>query len=164
MQKVAGHKIKQTVLLKAYRHMCTAARMASLYDEDKSNARKYVHSTSRGHEAIQLAAAMHVLPKDYVSPYYRDESLLLGLGISPYEMMLQLMAKADDPFSGGRAYYNHPAIRKEGFPTIPHQSSATGMQAIPATGMAHGLKFLTDQGLLKGRRIRVVQICRDFAS
>ena len=156
MQKVAGHKIKQTVLLKAYKHMCTAARMASLYDEDKSQARKYVHSTSRGHEAIQLAAAMHIMPKDYVSPYYRDESLLLGLGITPYEMMLQLMAKADDPFSGGRAYYNHPAIRKEGFPTIPHQSSATGMQAIPATGMAHGLKFLTAQGLLKGRNKPIV--------
>ena len=156
MQSVSGHKLKQSTLLKAYKLMSTAARMASLYDEDKLNAQKYVHSTSRGHEAIQLAAAMHVLPKDYVSPYYRDESLLLGLGVSPYEMMLQLLAKADDPFSGGRAYYNHPAIKKEGFPTIPHQSSATGMQAIPATGMAHGLKFLTEQGLLKGRNKPIV--------
>jgi 2-oxoisovalerate dehydrogenase E1 component len=130
--------------------------MASLYDEEKGIASKYVHSTSRGHEAIQLAAAMHMQPKDFIAPYYRDESLLLGLGISPYELMLQLMAKADDPFSGGRAYYNHPAIKKEGFPTIPHQSSATGMQAIPATGMAHGLKYLTMQGILKGRNKPVV--------
>jgi 2-oxoisovalerate dehydrogenase E1 component len=130
--------------------------MASLYDEEKGIASKYVHSTSRGHEAIQLAAAMHMQPKDFIAPYYRDESLLLGLGISPYELMLQLMAKADDPFSGGRAYYNHPAIKKEGFPTIPHQSSATGMQAIPATGMAHGLKYLTRQGILKGRNKPVV--------
>ena len=156
MSTVAGHKIKQTVLLRAYKLMCAAARMASLYDEEKAIASKYVHSTSRGHEAIQLAAAMHMLPKDYISPYYRDESLLLGLGISPYDLMLQLMAKGDDPFSGGRSYYNHPALKKDGFPTIPHQNSATGMQAIPATGMAHGLKYLTDQGLLKGRNKPVV--------
>src|SRR4029079_11370230 len=43
----------------------------------------------------------------------------------------------------------HPSLRREGFPTIPHQSSATGMQAIPATGMAHGISYLESQGLLK---------------
>ena len=44
-----------------------------------------------------------------------------------------MMAKKNDPFTGGRSYYGHPALKREGFPTIPHQSSATGMQAIPAT-------------------------------
>jgi 2-oxoisovalerate dehydrogenase E1 component len=62
--------------------------------------------------------------------------------------MLQLLAKKDDPFSGGRTYYGHPSLKRKGFPTIPHQSSATGMQAIPATGMAHGLAYLHSQGLL----------------
>jgi 2-oxoisovalerate dehydrogenase E1 component len=156
MSTATGHKIKQTTLLKAYKLMCTSVRMAKLYDEEKAICRKYVHSTSRGHEAIQLAASMHLLPKDFLSVYYRDESILLGLGIAPFELMLQLMAKADDPFSGGRTYYCHPAIRKKGFPTIPHQSSATGMQAIPATGMAHGLKYLASQGLLKGRMKPIV--------
>ena len=136
--------------------MCTSARMAKLYDEEKQLCSKYVHSTSRGHEAIQLAAAMHLLPKDYLAVYYRDESLLLGLGLTPYELMLQLMAKSDDPFSEGRNYYAHPALKREGFPTIPHQSAATGMQAIPATGMAHGLKYMASQGLLKGRSKPIV--------
>lgn len=156
MSTVTGHKIKQTILFRAYKLMCTSARMASIYDEEKAIASKYVHSTSRGHEAIQIAAAMHLLPKDYLSVYYRDESLMLALGIPPYELMLQLMAKADDPFSGGRTYYCHPAIKKEGFPTVPHQSSATGMQAIPATGMAHGLSYLYSQGLLRGRNKPIV--------
>ncbi len=156
MTILTGHKIKQSVLLKAYKLMCTSERMARLYDEEKAICSKYVHSTSRGHEAIQLAAAMQVLPKDYLAVYYRDESLLLGLGLTPYDLMLQLMAKSDDPFSEGRAYYAHPAIKKEGLPTIPHQSSATGMQAIPATGMAHGLKYLWSQGLLKGRSKPIV--------
>ncbi|MFZ5999095.1 MAG: alpha-ketoacid dehydrogenase subunit alpha/beta, partial [Bacteroidota bacterium] len=140
--------VDNRLLLKAFELMCTARRMAETYDENREVCSRYVHSTSSGHEAIQLAAAFHLLPCDYVSPYYRDESLLLGLGLEPYELMLQLMAKRDDPFSGGRSYYGHPSLRREGFPVIPHQSSATGMQAIPATGMAHAVAYLESQKLL----------------
>ena len=130
--------------------MCQAGAMADTYEANRSIC-KYVHSTSRGHEAIQLATAFQLLPQDFVSPYYRDESILLGLGFAPYELMLQLLAKADDPFTGGREYYSHPNYRGEGKPTIIHQSSATGMQAIPTTGIAQGLshwKKLKEQGEL----------------
>src|ERR1700751_1671425 len=129
------------ILLKAYRLMCTAGEMAFTYENNRSIA-KYVHSTSRGHEAIQLATAFHLKPFDYVSPYYRDESMLLGLGYSPYELMLQLLTKAGDPFTGGRSYYSHPNSKEEDKPKIIHQSSATGMQAIPTTGVAQGIKYL----------------------
>jgi 2-oxoisovalerate dehydrogenase E1 component len=115
--------------------------MADIYEANRSICR-YVHSTSRGHEAIQLATAFHLLPCDFVSPYYRDESLLLGLGFSPYDLMLQLLAKKNDIFSGGREYYSHPSNRGNDKPTIIHQSSATGMQAIPTTGVAQGLQYL----------------------
>lgn len=121
--------------------MCTAKAMAGTYEENRPIC-KYVHSTSRGHEAIQLATAFHLLPCDYVSPYYRDESLLLGLGFSPYELMLQLLAKGNDIFTGGREYYSHPNYRGADKPNIIHQSSATGMQAIPTTGIAQGIKYL----------------------
>jgi len=110
------------ICLDAYRLMCTAKRMAELYDENKDVCSKYVHSTSRGHEAIQIAAGFQLKPIDYASPYYRDESILLAIGLAPYELMLQLMAKRDDPFSGGRSYYGHPSLRRKGFPVIPHQS------------------------------------------
>jgi 2-oxoisovalerate dehydrogenase E1 component len=143
-----SNKIDRDILLQAYRLMAIVKRMAETYDENREICSKYVHSTSRGHEAIQLAVGMQLKSFDYASLYYRDESMLLGIGIQPYELMLQLMAKADDPFSGGRTYYGHPSLKREGFPTIPHQSSATGMQAIPATGMAHGLKYLESQDLL----------------
>lgn len=129
------------ILLNAYRLMCTAGAMAKIYDANRSVC-KYVHSTSRGHEAIQLATAFQLLPCDFVSPYYRDESLLLGLGFTPYTLMLQLLAKADDIFTGGKEYYSHPNYRSDDKPTIIHQSSATGMQAIPATGIAQGLQYL----------------------
>lgn len=121
--------------------MCTAKAMAETYDTNRAVC-TYVHSTSRGHEAIQLATAFQLLPCDFVSPYYRDESLLLGLGFSPYQLMLQLLAKATDPFTAGRAYYSHPNYKGPDKPTIIHQSSATGMQAIPTTGIAQGIHFL----------------------
>lgn len=121
--------------------MCTAKAMAEIYEANRPIC-KYVHSTSRGHEAIQLATAFHLLPCDYVSPYYRDESIMLGLGFTPYQLMLQLLAKGEDIFTGGREYYNHPNYRGTDKPTIIHQSSATGMQAIPTTGVAQGVKYL----------------------
>ncbi|MFW5659228.1 MAG: alpha-ketoacid dehydrogenase subunit alpha/beta, partial [Bacteroidota bacterium] len=96
---------------------------------------------------IQLAAAMQLQPHDYVYPYYRDESILLGIGMTPEQMMLQLLAKKDDPFSAGRMYYAHPSLRDDDKPKIPFQSSATGMQAIPSTGAAHGLKYMELAGI-----------------
>jgi 2-oxoisovalerate dehydrogenase E1 component len=131
----------KNILLRAYRLMMTAKAMADIYEENRSIC-KYVHSTSRGHEAIQLALGFQLKPQDWVSPYYRDESIMLGMGWRPYEMMLQLLAKADDPFTGGREYYNHPNSRRENLPKIIHQSSATGMQAIPTTGLAQGIQYI----------------------
>ncbi len=133
--------IQNDILLRAYTLMCTAKAMAETYEANRTIC-KYVHSTSRGHEAIQLATAFNLMPCDYVSPYYRDESIMLGLGFRPYELMLQLLAKGNDIFTGGREYYNHPNYRGNNKPTIIHQSSATGMQAIPTTGVAQGLKYL----------------------
>lgn len=132
--------IDTQILLRAYRLMCQVKEMAGTYEANRSICR-YVHSTSRGHEAIQLAAAFQLQTIDFVSPYYRDESLIAGLGFTPYEQMLQLLAKGDDIFTGGREYYSHPCNKSNDKPTIIMQSSATGMQVIPATGIAQGLKY-----------------------
>ena len=133
--------MNRDILLKAWRLMCTAKAMAAIYEANRQVC-KYVHSTSRGHEAIQLAVSFQLLPTDYVSPYYRDESMLLGMGYEPYELMLQLLAKKDDPFSSGRSYYSHPNNNGPGKPQMIHQSSATAMQVIPATGIAQGIQYL----------------------
>ncbi|SEG53989.1 2-oxoisovalerate dehydrogenase E1 component [Halpernia humi] len=138
--------ISKDILQQAFHHMMLAKATADIYEENR-NICKYVHSTSRGHEAVQLATAYQLKKDDWVSPYYRDEAMLLGMGFSPYELMLQLLAKKDDRFSGGRSYYSHPSNLEENFPKIIHQSSATGMQAIPTTGVAQGLKYLKEFNL-----------------
>ena len=134
-------------LLEAFKTMSTARAMSDLYEEHARLTAKYVHACSRGHEAIQWATGRLLGQQDYLSAYYRDDCLLLSLGMQPEELMLQLLAKGDDPFSGGRTYYSHPSLNREGMPRIPHQSSATGMQAIPAAGVAMGVQYREQQGL-----------------
>jgi len=143
MENAVTQHISHEILLKAFHHMMLAKAMADIYEENRSIT-KYVHSTSRGHEAIQLAAAYQLKKEDWVSPYYRDESMLLGIGYEPYELMLQLLAKKNDTFSGGRSYYSHPSSLDENKPKIIHQSSATGMQAIPTTGIAQGIQYIQE--------------------
>ena len=147
LSEKTGSAISQDVLLRAWELMCTAKAMTELYEEHFKFTSKYVHATSRGHEAIQLALGLQLKPQDFVAPYYRDDSILLGIGMRPYELMLQLMAKREDPFSGGRSYYCHPSLKREGMPRIPHQSSATGMQGIPTTGIALGLWYKEKAGI-----------------
>ncbi|OIQ21250.1 thiamine pyrophosphate-dependent enzyme [Lacinutrix sp. MedPE-SW] len=139
--------MKKETLKKGFSKLCTAKAMAELYEANFKQVSKYVHATSRGHEAIQIALGMQLLPQDYAFPYYRDDAMLLSFGLEPYDLMLQLLAKKDDPFSGGRTYYSHPSLKDDDKPKIPHQSSATGMQTIPATGVAMGMKYKELQGL-----------------
>jgi 2-oxoisovalerate dehydrogenase E1 component len=133
--------IEIETMLEGYRLMSTALALTELYEENKAITAKYVHATSRGHEAVQLALGMQLKPQDFVAPYYRDDSILLGIGITPFELMLQVLAKRTDIFSGGRTYYSHPSLNRPDMPKIPHQSSATGMQAIPTTGVAMGIQY-----------------------
>lgn len=152
-------QISEEILLKAWELMCTAKALTELYEANKEVTAKYVHATSRGHEAIQLAMGLQLKAHDYLSAYYRDDAMLLGIGMKPYELMLQLLAKRDDPFSGGRTYYSHPSLNRPDMPKIPHQSSATGMQAIPTTGVAMGIQYKENTGLLNKDENAPIVVC-----
>lgn len=158
--KVSSTGLKrEDLFLQAFRLMCTAKCLSEIYENNKDLTAKYVHATSRGHEAIQLALGMQLQPQDWVAPYYRDDSILLGMGLTPYELMLQLFAKKDDPFSGGRTYYSHPSLKRPDMAKIPHQSSATGMQAIPTTGIAMGIQYKEKLGLADELERTSVVVC-----
>ena len=155
---IASTTIDQKTLLKAFTFLYTAKYMSEFYEANIKLVSKYVHATSRGHEVIQVAMGMQLLPQDYLSAYYRDDAMLLATGLSPHQLMLQLFAKKDDPFSGGRIYYAHPSLKDEDKPKMPYQSSATGMQAIPATGVALGMRFKEVTGL-DSSEIKPVVVC-----
>ena len=151
--------INKEILLEGYKKMFRAKSHNDLYAKNEKIAYKYVHSTSRGHEAIQVAMGMQLLNQDFVAPYYRDDAMLLGMNISSYQLLLNLLAKKNDAFSGGRHYYCHPSLKHPDFPKIPFQSSATGMQAIPITGAAMGIKHKETIGISDELDKRPIVVC-----
>src|SRR5687767_13798034 len=91
----AGHektKIPIEILKQAFELMCTAKSMTELFEANKEVTAKYVHATSGGHEAVQIALGLQLLPQDFLSAYYRDDRILLSIGMKPFELMLQLLA------------------------------------------------------------------------
>ncbi|MBP7184674.1 MAG: tungsten formylmethanofuran dehydrogenase [Saprospiraceae bacterium] len=157
--KPSKHLQNNDVFLKAYRLMEVSKAITDFYENNFKKVSKYVHATSRGHEAIQLAVGLQLMPQDIAFPYYRDESMLLGMGLQPHQLMLQLLAKRDDPFSGGRSYYCHPSLKDKDKPKIPHQSSATGMQGIPATGAALGIQYKEKINIDDQRSLNAIVVC-----
>jgi 2-oxoisovalerate dehydrogenase E1 component alpha subunit len=95
-------------------------------------------SASEGHEAVQAGAAMAFEPgKDILVPYYRDLGLSLGIGLTPYEVLLSLFARNAD-HSAGRQFPHHYASRRLGLQTI---SSAIAAQLPHAVGAAYALHY-----------------------
>jgi 2-oxoisovalerate dehydrogenase E1 component alpha subunit len=100
-------------------------------------------SASEGHEAVQAGAAMAFeRGKDILVPYYRDLGLDLGIGLTPYEVLLSLFARNAD-HSAGRQFPHHYASRRLGLHTI---SSVIAAQLPHAVGAAYALKYRGERG------------------
>jgi len=78
-------KIDKEILLKSFKLMATAKAMTELYEENFKFVSKYVHATSRGHEAIQIALGIQLLPQDFLSAYYRDDAMMLAIGMIHFQ-------------------------------------------------------------------------------
>lgn len=100
-------------------------------------------SAGEGHEAAQAGAAMAFeRGKDILVPYYRDLGLELGIGLTAYEVLLSLFARAAD-HSGGRQFPHHYASKKLGLYTI---SSIIAAQTSHAVGAAYAMKLRGESG------------------
>ncbi|MEA3286307.1 MAG: thiamine pyrophosphate-dependent enzyme [Candidatus Marinimicrobia bacterium] len=124
----------KTQLINIFKAMATSRRldekMLTLLRQGKS----FFHIGAGGHEGAQIACAMNLNPgSDWFYPYYRDQALVLSLGMTQADLFLGFLAKQDDPGSAGRQLPQHYGSKKL---NIVSQSSPTGTQYLQAVGTA----------------------------
>ena len=137
------HGLTDDQLIALHRTMLTHRRLEARGFELNRQGKIPFASAGEGHEAVQAGAAMaFARGHDVLVPYYRDLGLALGIGLTPYEVLLSLFARAAD-LSGGRQFPHHYASRRLGLYSI---SSVIAAQTPHAVGAAYAIKYRQEHG------------------
>lgn len=122
-----------------YRDMVVARELSDRMFTLNRQGRAAFAVTGQGHEATQVGSAYAVeRGKDWMLPYYRDVGVLIALGMKPYDILLGLFAKADDPNSGGRqmpCHWSWPEMK------VVTRSSVIAANLPHAAGIAYASKL-----------------------
>jgi 2-oxoisovalerate dehydrogenase E1 component len=106
----------------------------------QKQSRVFFQISGAGHEILLTSLARSLRPAyDWFFPYYRDRALVLALGVTPLQILLEAVGSSDDPASGGRQM---PCHWGDVTKNIVTQSSPTGSQCLPAVGCAEAGRYL----------------------
>jgi 2-oxoisovalerate dehydrogenase E1 component len=131
-----------------FRLMCVSRAIDDREISMQKQSRVFFQISGAGHEALGLGLARLLRPSyDWFFPYYRDQALVLGLGVTPTEILMQAVGSAEDPSSSGRQMPSHWGSKALNIVT---QSSATGSQCIPAVGCAEASRYIVRRRGLPG--------------
>jgi 2-oxoisovalerate dehydrogenase E1 component len=132
-------------LIADYRLACTSRAIDDREIMLQKQSRVFFQISGAGHEVLLLALARSLRPGyDWFFPYYRDQALCLGLGVTPKEILLQAVGSAEDPSSGGRQMPSHWGAKQY---NIVSQTSPTGSQCLPAVGCAEAGRYIAPRTL-----------------
>ena len=137
--------IDHSELVDDFRLACISRALDDRAITLQRQSRAYFEIAGAGHEALGLAMARSLRPGyDWLFPYYRDQALVLGLGVTPRDILLQAVGSCEDASSGGRqmpAHWGNKSLN------IVSQSSCTGSQCLPAVGCAEASRYITRRDL-----------------
>jgi 2-oxoisovalerate dehydrogenase E1 component alpha subunit len=120
--------------------------------------REPFHISCQGHEGSGVGSAFALdRDRDVMVPYYRSLAAVVAFGVTPYELFLSALAKADDPMTGGRQMPAHYGLARariltSGSPVatqIPHATGAALASKIRGDG-AVAITYFGDGASSKG--------------
>jgi 2-oxoisovalerate dehydrogenase E1 component alpha subunit len=129
-------------LLEMYYHLVLARTLDErIWLLNRQGKTAFVISCA-GQEATQVGFAKALQPgHDVVWPYYRSLALTLAMGMTPTEVMLHQLSKAEDPASGGRQMPAHFGLARLNLISV---SSPVATQLTQATGSGYASKLKGD--------------------
>src|SRR5215475_5784121 len=124
-QLLAGEKLSfdrfREAVLKDYRQACESREASLLGRKEVLTGKAKFGIFGDGKEVAQIATAKFFQPGDFLSGYYRDQTIAFATGQATVEEFFsQLYADPDtahDPHSGGRQMNSHfatPVVNEQG--------------------------------------------------
>jgi 2-oxoisovalerate dehydrogenase E1 component len=89
-----------------------------------------------GHETLAVVSLL-MEEEDYLFPYYRDRAMVLGRGVTNYDLALAYFAKKCSS-SAGRQMPGHYSDREKNIWSVP---TPTAANLLPACGVAWGMQL-----------------------